>query len=157
MTSTYCDSYLLNITLRISDQKHCCTGYISWGGIFEFWIRYRQSQLHRLPRMHGCLQIRAWCPHRGQSDLGQVCRKGSVPRHAQGVFRHALQSLWERTLCWNLPDPGVVHASGRHCGFQQRTLHRLQIMHTSLPLRRDLHWSWKLYRGQVQLLLAQSR
>ena len=80
-------------------------------------------------------------PLGGESDVGEVCREGSLSEYAPRFSGHALQSLREAALRDDLSGDGDVPAQGRHRRFQFRPLHRLQGLHAGLPVRFDLHRS----------------
>ena len=92
-----------------------------------------------------------------QPHLGEVHREGDVPRHAALLLRAALQPLRQRALRDHLPHGGALPPPRRHRRLRRRPLHRLQVVHAGLPVRRALHRSGDQDRGQVPLLRPPGR
>ena len=112
----------------------------------------RPGHVHRLPRLHRRLQGRARRATRGQPHLGEVHREGGVPRRAP------LLSVLRCNHCDDAPC--ITICPTRRCSagadgivdFDDSRLHRLQVVHERLPVRRPLHQPGDADRAQVQLL-----
>jgi len=64
----------------------------------EIWIRHRQSQVHRLPLVHGGLQDGKPRPAGRKPDVGQVRGKGEVSTGQTCFSSYAMQSLRKAAL-----------------------------------------------------------
>ena len=95
--------------------------------------------MHRVPRMHDCLQGRERSPARRDAHLRQVGRRRLVPRGAPRLPGDPLQPVRRCAVHRCLPDTGDVPPPGRDRRLRQVDLHRLQGVHGRLPLRRHLH------------------
>ncbi len=110
--------------------------------------------MHRLSRLHGGVQGGEPGPAGRQPHVGEVHREGDVPGHPALLHGAALQPLRQRALRDDLPDGGALPPADGIVDFDGDALHRLQVVHAGLPLRRALHRPRDADGGQVPLLRA---
>ena len=110
----------------------------------------RQRQLHRLSRLHRRLQKRARRPPRGEPHLGEIHRDRYVPRRRPQVLGDAMQPVRRRAVHEDLPDLGALSGRERRRRLPGRQLHRVQVVHERLPVRRAVHQPRDQHGAQVQ-------
>ena len=82
--------------------------------------------------------------------MGEVHRDRYLPVGRAQVLGDALQPVRRRAVYGDLPHLGALSGRQRRGRLPGRRLHRLQVVHESLPLRRALHQPGDQHRPQVQ-------
>ena len=124
-------------------------------------VRYGFAIDHRT--CIGCHACTVACKTEHQIPVGQFrtwvkyVDSGTFPDSTRDFGVHALQPLHRRAMRRDLPDELALQARRRHRRLRQRDLHRLQVVHAGLPVRRHLHRQGHQHRRQVQLLRAPGR
>ena len=98
-------------------------------------------------RCIGCHACTVACKEENRVPLGALrtwvkyVEKGEFPNIAPALRGPPLQPLRQRALRDDLPDRGALPAAGRDRRLRPRPLHRLQVVHAGVPVRRALHRS----------------
>ena len=131
----------------------CCSSEVRGGVRYGFVIAHRRASLPRVP---WTCKKRTRC-RSAPSPRGEVRREGRLPAHAPLFLRAALQPLRRRPVRHDLSDGCALPARRRRGGLRRCPLHRLQVVHAGVPVRRALHRSHLEHGREMQLLRASPR
>ena len=143
---------------RVSSPWPCCASGPTWPLTdmrYGFVIDQRKCI--------GCHACTVACKEENQVPLGvnrtwvKYIEKGTFPDTRRYFSVMRCNHCDNAPVRDDLPDGGALPAARRHRGLRRRPLHRLQVVHAGLPVRRALHRPGDADGGQVPLLRPSRR